>query len=373
MKKILALILSVLLVAAVFTGCNNTSTSTAEPTEATEQKTDAPTTEAPTTAATEAPTEAPTEPTTEEPTEPEPVLPEKVRIGSLKGPTTMGLVNLMKDAENGAAAMNYEFQMETQADAIASLLVSGDLDIALIPANLASVLYNRTKGALVVLDINTLGVLYCVTGDENVKSVADLAGREVVMTGQGTTPEYALRYLLDKYGVTDCTLTFKSEATEVAAVLAADPNQIAVLPQPFVTSAQAQNEALKTAFSLSDAWDEVATDGSKLLTGVTVCRKAFLEEYPDAVEQFLSDHAASTAKANEDLDGTSELIAAYGIIPKAPLAKKALPYCNIVCVTGEEMKSALSGYLQALFDANPASVGGTLPEDSFYYIEGTEN
>ena len=363
MKKILALILSVLLVAAVFTGCGNTTpTSADETTEATAEKTDAPVTEAPT-------TEAPTTeaPTTEEPTEPEPVLPETVRIGSLKGPTTMGLVNLMKDAENGAAAVTYEFKMETQADAIASLLVSGDLDIALIPANLAAVLYQKTKGALVVLDINTLGVLYCVTGDESVKSVADLAGREVVMTGQGTTPEYALRYLLDKNGITDCTLTFKSEATEVAAVLAADPNQIAVLPQPFVTSAQAQNEALKAAFSLSDAWEEVADDGSKLLTGVTVCRKAFLEEYPDAVEQFLSDHAASTEKANSDLDGTAELIAGYGIIPKAPLAKKALPQCNIVCLTGEEMKTALSGYLNALYEANPASVGGALPEEGFYY------
>ncbi len=360
MKKILAIALSVLLVSLALSGCQNTQPSADQTTEA---KTDAPTTLAPT-------TEAPTteEPETEAPTDPEPVLPETVRIGSLKGPTTMGLVNLMKSAENGGGKLPYEFTMETQADVVATALVSGKLDIALIPANLAAVLNNKTKGGLVVLNVNTLGVLYCVTGDESVKSVKDLAGREVIMTGQGTTPEYALRYLLDKNGITDCTLTFKSEATEVAAVLAENANQVAVLPQPFVTVAQAQNQALKTAFSLSDAWDEVSTDGSRMLTGVTVVRRAFLEEYPDAVKLFLEDHAESTEKTNTDVDGTAELVAAYEIIPKAPLAKKALPQCNIVCLTGEEMKTALSGYLKALFDANPASVGGALPEDSFYYV-----
>ncbi|MBQ7600781.1 MAG: ABC transporter substrate-binding protein [Lachnospiraceae bacterium] len=359
MKKLFVIVLSALLFCAALTGCQGAETSA--PT----------TTEAPTQAPTDKPTETPTTeaPTTEAPTDPEPVYPETVNVGSLKGPTTMGLVNLMKAAEKGESNMKYVFTMETQADAIATLLVSGKIDIALIPANLAAVLNNKTNGGIVVLDINTLGVLYCVTGDETVKTVKDLAGREVIMTGQGTTPEYALRYLLDKNGITDCTLTFKSEATEVAAVLAEDPKQVAVLPQPFVTSAIAQNEALKAVFSLSDAWDEVAMDGSRMLTGVTVARKAFVEEYPDAVAQFLEDHAASTEKANTDLDGTSELIAEYGIIPKAPLAKKALPQCNIVCITGEEMKTALTGYLTALYEANPASVGGTLPTDEFFYLE----
>ena len=363
MKKLFAVILSALLLALTAAGCQNKPTTPADTTTA-DQKTDAPATEAPTTAA---PTTE--EPTTEAPTDPEPVYPETVNVGSLKGPTTMGLVNLMKSAEKGESAMNYAFTMETQADAVASALVSGNLDIALIPANLAAVLYQKTKGGIVVVDVNTLGVLYCVTGDESVQSVKDLAGREVIMTGQGTTPEYALRYLLDKNSITDCTLTFKSEATEVAAALAADPKQVAVLPQPFVTSAIAQNEALKSAFSLSDAWDEVSTDGSRMLTGVTVVRKAFLEEYPDAVKTFLEDHKASTAKANDDVDGTAGLVAEYGIIPKAPLAKKALPQCNIVCLTGEEMKTALSGYLNALYEANPASVGGALPEEGFYYTE----
>ncbi len=290
-----------------------------------------------------------------------------LRVGSLKGPTTMGLVNLMSEVESGAKN-GYSFEMQSQPDVIMSELVSGKLDIALLPANVAAVAYNKTKHGVSAIDINTLGVLYCVTGDENIKSVKDLAGKTVLSTGQGASPEYVLNYLLEKNGVTDCDVQFKSEATEIAALLKQDPAQIAILPQPFVTVATAQNDQLKVAFSLTDEWKSVSPD-SKLLTGVTVVRNEVLENRAAEVDQFIADHQASTEKAATDVDATAELVAKYGIIAKAPVAKKALPNCNIVAIAGDEMKTDLAGYLQVLFDANPKSVGGTMPEDDFYYIQ----
>lgn len=290
-----------------------------------------------------------------------------MKIGSLKGPTTMGLVNLMDEVEKGDKS-GYLFEMQTQPDVILGKLVSGDLDVALIPANLAAIAYNKTNQGVSVVDINTLGVLYCVTADENIKSVKDLSGKTVLSTGQGATPEYALNYLLEKNEVTDCDVQFKSEATEIAAALGNDPTQIAILPQPFVTVAMAQNQDLKLAFSLTDEWDAVSED-SKLLTGVTVVRNDYLEANEDAVKTFLEDHKASTEKAVSDTKSTAELVAKYGIIAKAPVAEKALPQCNIVAVTGDEMKKDLSGYLKVLFDQNPKSVGGKLPEDGFYYVK----
>ena len=293
--------------------------------------------------------------------------PADIRVGSLKGPTTMGLVNLMKTAEGGTLEDKYTFTMVTDASELAASLVAGDVDIALIPANLAAVLYNKkTDKGIEVIDINTLGVLYCVTGAEGVSSVKDLAGKTVYLTGQGTTPEYSLRYLLEQAGVTDCSLEFKSEATEVAALLAADPSAIAVLPQPFATVAMVQNADLKEAFSLSEAWDSLGS-GSRMVTGVTVVRKAFLKEHPQAVERFLAAHAESAKKASEDVEGTAKLIAEYGIIEKAPVAQKALPKCAVSCITGEEMVSALRGYLEVLYAADPASVGGEAPDAGFYY------
>ncbi len=290
-----------------------------------------------------------------------------LRVGSLKGPTTMGLVNLMSEVESGAKS-GYSFEMQSQPDVIMSELVSGKLDIALLPANVAAVAYNKTNHGVSAIDINTLGVLYCVSGDENIKSVKDLAGKTVLSTGQGASPEYVLNYLLEKNGVTDCDVQFKSEATEIAALLKQDPAQIAILPQPFVTVATAQNDQLKVAFSLTDEWKSVSPD-SKLLTGVTVVRNDVLENRAAEVDQFIADHQASTEKANTDIDATAELVAKYGIIAKAPVAKKALPNCNIVAIAGDEMKTDLAGYLQVLFDANQKSVGGTMPDDDFYYIQ----
>ncbi len=291
-----------------------------------------------------------------------------IRVGSLKGPTTMGLVNLMKDSDNGSAEGTYSFTMASDPSEIVASVASGDLDIAMIPANLTSTLYNKTNGGVSVIDINTLGVLYVVTGDASVASMADLAGKTVLTTGQGATPEYAMNFLLEENGITDCTLEFHSEATEIAALLKEDSSKIAVLPQPFATAALLQNDALRSAFSLTDAWDQaVGESGSRFLTGATIVRNDFLEEHPGAVSVFLKEHEASADKANTDIEGTAELVAEYGIVEKAAVAAKALPNCNIVCITGEDMKTALSGYLQVLYDADPTSVGGSLPEDEFYY------
>lgn len=293
-----------------------------------------------------------------------------VRIGSLKGPTSIGLVYLMEQAEKKETANAYEFTMATTADELLAAMLAEDLDIALIPANVASVLYNRAEGDVAVIDINTLGVLYMVTGDDKIKEMGDLKGRTIYMTGKGTTPDHVMQYLLGANGLTasDVTLEYKSEAAEVAAMLAEEPNAIGVLPQPFVTAACAQNEKLSAALDLTKEWAAVQGEGgSSLVTGVTVVRKGFLSQNKEAVDQFLEEHAVSAAYANEHVEETAQLVAAAGIIEKAAVAEKAIPECNITYLDGEEMKMALSGYLAVLCEQDPASVGGGLPGEDFYY------
>ena len=286
------------------------------------------------------------------------------RVGSLKGPTSMGMAKMMQDG-------GYEFTIYGAADELNPLLVKGEMDIALIPCNVASVLYNNTEGKVQVAAINTLGVLYVVESGEEIQSVADLAGKTVYTTGKGTTPEYSLRHVLAKNGIdpdNDLTIEFKSEATEVAAALSEGVAQIAVLPQPFVTTALMQNQNLRVALSMTDEWAKVDPD-SQLITGVVVVRTQFAQEHPEVVDQFLADYDASQAYVNENPAQAGEWIAEMGIVGKAAVAEKALPACNIVCVTGEEMKAAVSGYLAALYDQNPKSVGGAVPGDDFYYVK----
>lgn len=287
-----------------------------------------------------------------------------LRVAVLKGPTTMGLVNLMA----GEDAADYDFEMYGKADEIVPQLVKGELDAAAVPANLAATLYQKTNGAIEVACINTLGVLYVVENGETVNSVENLKGKTIVTTGKGTTPEYVLRYILTENGVdpdNDVTLDFYSEATEALAQLQAGTSTIAMLPQPFVTSALAQVEGLRVALDMNEEWEKVA--GSKLVTGVLVARKDAVEADPARFAAFMDGYKASVEAANTDLENTAALCEQYGIVAKAALAQKALPNCNIVFETGDEMKTDLETYFNVLYAADPTSVGGQLPADDFYY------
>lgn len=292
-----------------------------------------------------------------------------IRVASLKGPTSIGLVKLWQDAEENKANANYEFTMATAADEILPLVLKGDLDIALVPANTAANLYQKSNGAVAVIDINTLGVLYMVSGDDSIKSVDDLTNKTIYLTGKGTTPDLALQYLLETHNIqlSDVTIEYKSEATEVAVALSENPDAVGLLPMPFVIAACAQNEKLQIVLDVNAQWEN-ANDGKGLVTGITIVRKAFLEEHPDAVDAFLTDHKNSAEYVNANVEEAAELVVKSGIVEKAPVAQKAIPKCNITCITGEEMKEMLSDYLDILEKQDASFIGGAVPGDDFYVI-----
>ena len=289
-----------------------------------------------------------------------------LRVYSLKGPTSMGLATLLRDSKAGLTEIRYESTICTAADEVTAALVNGDADIALLPANAAATLYNKA-GGFSVIAINTLGVLYVVENGDSIERIDDLAGKTVYLTGKGTTPEYALRYLLSARGIEDqVTLEFKSEAQEVVAAMAEDVAAIGLLPQPFATAALMQNEQLRIAIDLNSEWSTVTSESS-LVTGVTVVRNEILKENPDLVNTFLKEAALGVDNVYADPAAAAELIVEMGIVAKAPIAEKAIPFCNLVCITGEGMKDALSGYLKTLYDQNKKAVGGKMPDSVFYY------
>jgi NitT/TauT family transport system substrate-binding protein len=291
-----------------------------------------------------------------------------MRIAGLKGPTSMGMVKLMQDAEDGTAKNNYTFTIAGSADEITPKLTQGELDIAAVPANLAAVLYNNTKGAVQLLAVNTLGVIYIVEKGDSVQSLADLKGKTIYATGKGSTPEYALKYILSENGIDpdkDVTIEWKTEPTEVVQTLAQADGAIAMLPQPYVTVAQGQVEGLRVAVDLNQAWSDL-DNGSLFLTGVLVVRTEFAKEHPEQIDAFLKEYEASTQWVNANVADAAQLVEKYDIV-KAAVAEKAIPACNITYLAGQQMKDATTGYLQVLFDQNPKSVGGQLPDDGFYY------
>lgn len=294
--------------------------------------------------------------------------PSAVNVIALKGPTAMGLVGFMDGAEAGRITDHeYHFEIAAAADEVTPKLVQGQVDIAAVPANLAAVLYNNTEGSVQVLAVNTLGVIYIVESGDTVSDISDLKGKTIYASGKGATPEYALNYILAQNGIDpekDLTIEWKSEHAECLSALMAQENAIAMLPQPFVTTAQTKSDKIRVALDLTQEWDRIGTD-SALLTGVVVARKEFVDANPAAVEAFMEHYAESVAFVNENVEDAAALIEKYDIVPAA-VAKKAVPDCNIVFITGDEMKQKLSGYLRVLMEQNPKSVGGALPGDDFY-------
>ena len=288
------------------------------------------------------------------------------RVMAMKGPTAMGMVKMM-DTE----AEKYSFEIAAAIDMVTPKLVKGEVDIAAVPANVASVLYNNTKGKVQVLAVNTLGVLYIVENGDTVKTVEDLKGNTIYASGKGATPEYALNYLLEGNGLTDSvTVEYKAEHAECLSALVANEGSVAMLPQPFVTTAQTKNDKIRIALDMNTEWANLQTGDEKsaLLTGVLVGRTEYVKNNPGQVAAFLDAYQQSVAFANEHVEETAQLIGSekFNIVPEK-VALKALPYCQIVCIEGAEMKEKLSGYLKVLFDQNPSAVGGALPDDAFYY------
>ncbi len=294
-----------------------------------------------------------------------------IRIAGLKGPTSIGMVKLFSDADNGLTENKYEHTIAAMADEITATFLKGELDIVAVPANLASVLYNKSEGAVEVLGINTLGVLYiCEKGGETVTDVKSLKGKTIFATGKGSTPEYALEYILAQNGLdidTDVTIEWKSEPSETVAEMSALDSAVALIPQPYVTVAENTLSDLRVAISLTEEWEKL-DNGSTLISAVYLARKDYVEKNPGTIRKFLEEVEASTAYCNENVEETATLVENYGIV-KAAIAKKAIPNCNIVCITGDDMITKLKGYLEILYGQNSAAVGGTMPADDFYYNE----
>lgn len=313
----------------------------------------------------ETPTETPAAPA-ETPAE-EPAEKITINIAALKGPTALGMLNVMEADANEETANDYEFLLAGAADEIVGKIVSGELDIAAVPTNVGATLYKKTEGGVQLAALNTLGVLYILENGETIQSVKDLAGKSMVATGQGSTPEYALNLILEKNGLTDSvTVEYKSEHSEVPPMLVSGEASIAMLPQPFVTSVLAQNENIRVALDVTEEWNKAVNGESDLTMGCVIVRKEFAENNKEALDAFLDEYKASVEAVNADPAAAAQISEKFDII-KAAVAEKAIPECNIVFIEGDEMQKIASGCLQVLFEANPKSVGGAVPDEAFYY------
>ena len=303
-----------------------------------------------------------------------PYVPVQVRVGVMKGPTAIGLVEFMGKAESEEiSSNNFNFEISAAIDEMVPKIVQGNVDIAAVPANMAAVLFNNTQGRVQVLAINTLGMMYILEKSDVILSVEDLRGKTIFASGKGASPEFVLNYILMENGLDperDLSIEWKSEHTECVAALSTNDDAIAILPQPFVTIALRSNESIRIALDLNQEWDrlqETSDNPSALVTGVVIARSEFASENPEAISDFLDRYAHSVEYVNSNIVEAAAMVGEYDIVPEA-IAREAIPFCNITFIEGQEMMDKLSGYLSVLFEQNPQSVGGSLPSDEFYWF-----
>ncbi|MBQ7336370.1 MAG: ABC transporter substrate-binding protein [Clostridia bacterium] len=300
-----------------------------------------------------------------------PAKPETINIYTLNGTTGFGIAKLMNDNKE---TNDYTITVQSDASVVTSALINGDIDIAMLPTNAAATVYNRTEGGVKILAVNTLGCLYLLTKDGvTVSSFADLEGKTVYVPAQN--PTFIFTDLCKKNGLIpgeDITIdsTSYAQAANLRDALANGSVDIAVLPEPMVTIAisQAKQNSLTitNALDLTAEWDKVNEPGS-LVQGCVVVRTAFLEAYPQAVEDFLKAYENSIEYLSTNTADAAQMIVDNGIFTNATVAGKAIPKCNICYLDGKDMKSAMETYLSVLYSIQPTSIGGKVPDENFYY------
>ena len=291
----------------------------------------------------------------------------EIRVAVLNGTTGFGIAPLYSDIQSGNDHnMNAKIDFYADATLVAPLVIGGSVDIAAVPTNLAATLYNKTKGAIEVLAVNTLGVLYLIENGETVKSLSDLAGKTVYLPGSGSNPEYILKTLLELSGLTDKVTLDYTYATpdELTAALASGKASLGVLPEPKVTAAMTKNASLKVAVDFSKEWKSLT--GTELVQGCIIARKEFIDAHPVAVDNFLKAYEGSVNTLNSDPEKAAAAVVAAGIAANENLVKNALPRCNVTYLVGDEMKNALNEFWGALYAQFPSSVGGALPDDGIF-------
>lgn len=295
----------------------------------------------------------------------------EVRLAVLSGPTGVGAAKLMADNEKGETANRYDVTVATDNSQVTALLTSGEVDMAAMATNVASTLYHKSEGAVQIAAINTLGVLYILgPEDATITSLQDLCGKTLYATGQGANPQYVLDYLLKENDVdseTEIDIQWQA-ADEVTATMLSGKGEWCMLPVPAATALMAKSEGKITQkLSLSDEWDEL-NNGSQLAMGCIVVRTEYAQEHPEAVKAFLEEYAQSIGYVKENPEEMAQVIADYGITPSAAIAQKAIPQCNLVCRTGADMRDTIQGYFEALCQADPSAIGGSIPDDGFYFL-----
>lgn len=287
----------------------------------------------------------------------------KTKVAVPDGAMGLGLAKL-------AADRSYAYEVEKLSDPqeIVSLLTKGEADIAALPADLAAKLYKDTNGGIKILAVNTLGFICCLEKGSAVKSFDDLKGKTVYAAGQGTISENIINYVFTQKGLVpgeDITIEYKASDDELAALAAEGKADFCILPDPAATNVLAGNEEYRKIIDFNKSWNE--DNETQLVQSVIVARADYISGNPDVISEFMVFSEVSANYLSANPEKSAQFLVDNGYFESTDVAYLAVPACNIVFIEGEEMKTAVKGMYEVLYAADPASIGGSVPDDGIFY------
>lgn len=292
---------------------------------------------------------------------------QNVVIAGLKGPTSIGMIKLIDEKALNDNKYNVEYVAESAPDALMAKIIGGEIQISSLPINLASTIYNKTNGEIQIAAVNTIGNLYII-GNSDIISLDDLKGKTLAISSKGATHDYAMNYILaNKKLSEEVTIKYFPDHASLAQSVIGEDSKVALLPQPFVTQALVNNNKVKILLDLNKEWKSV-TD-IELYTGCIVVNKKFAQNNKEFVKNFFSQYKISVDWVNNNPKDAALLVEKNGIMLNATIIEKAIPYSGITFKKAFEDKDNLNKFYKILFDSNPASIGGKLPDEGFYYKE----
>lgn len=289
---------------------------------------------------------------------------EKINVACFRAGSAVSLTHARATKEDACV-----ITFSNSVDEITSLIKSGKADIAALPLNTAAQLYNKTNGGIKIMSITALNSLYLVEKGDIIKKLSDFKGKTVVTSGKGTVFDYYLLYVLKESGIdpeTDITIRYLDTYDDVVADAKGENSSgLCVVPCNYACEILYAEKGYDTVESFTNIL-KLKTEMVFAAECLAV-RTEYLEAHPDLVEEFL-DFADMSATFI-----TSSARAGLYLIDAKLFAdeEKALANvfnCNPVCIQGDELVTLASENLKFLYELDPDSVGGALPDENIYYV-----
>lgn len=292
-----------------------------------------------------------------------------IRIGVLRGPNGMGMSYLMEENSLDAYETSYQISFLASADKLATRFTRGDLEFATLPTTVAANLYKETNGEIQLLGVNMLGGFYLVENGTSIQTISDLKNLELSSSSRPATAQYVLEHLLEANAIEENEqpkVNYVVDNLKLSSAIVSGEIDIAMLPEPFLSTLLQRNKGLRVALDLSEEWQDVYGD-SILPMGCLVVNKEFALKNPESIARFIQHYKTSVEYVNKNQKEAGLLIEKHKLLNNARQATNSIDRSQITWIDASEVQEDVLKYLEIFLESDKNIIGGEVPDEEFFY------